>query len=113
LPLLQIESVGCLAARRHEASVRRKSLTEARQTVSDLFPGSAHARDVALANASDPNVWRYAGEHGFTIVSKDEDFHHLSFLRGAPPKVIGLNTGNCSTKLVSELLRIRHNQIDA
>ena len=28
------------------------------------------------------------------IVTKDEDFHHLSVLRGAPPKVVWLRTGN-------------------
>jgi predicted nuclease of predicted toxin-antitoxin system len=81
--------------------------------LSDLFPASAHVRDVGLASASDPIVWRYAIEHDLIITSKDEDFHHLSFLRGAPPKVIGIHTGNCSTKLVVALLRERHKQIEA
>lgn len=80
--------------------------------LADLFPGSAHVRDLDLARASDPRVWHYALEHGFTIVSKDGDFHHLSFLRGSPPKVIGVNTGNCSTTLVSQLLRSRFGQIE-
>ena len=56
-------------------------------------------------------MWQFAIDHGLIIVSKDEDFHHLSFLRGAPPQVIGINLGNCSTTLVSELLRARHAQI--
>jgi predicted nuclease of predicted toxin-antitoxin system len=77
----------------------------------DLFPGSIHVRDVGLKSAADPIVWRYATESGFSIVSKDEDFHHLSFLRGAPPKVIGIHTGNCSTKLVARLLRERFEEI--
>lgn len=80
--------------------------------LADLFPGSVHVRDIGLAKASDPTVWQYAIEHGLTIVSKDEDFHHLSFLRGAPPKVIGINTGNCSTKVVADLLRDRQAQIE-
>ena len=80
--------------------------------LADLFPASVHVRDAGLNRASDPVVWRYAVEHGLTIVSKDEDFHHLSFLRGAPPKVIGINTGNCSTKIVAQLLRDRHEQIE-
>ncbi len=78
----------------------------------DLFPGSIHVRDVGLKSAADPLVWRYAAEHGLTIASKDEDFHHLSFLRGAPPKVIGINTGNSSTKIVAQLLRERSRQIE-
>src|SRR5438552_947510 len=79
--------------------------------LADLFPESIHVRDVGLGRASDSTVWQYAIEHGLTIVSKDEDFHHLSFLRGAPPKVIGINTGNCSTKIVAQLLRERCKQI--
>ena len=75
--------------------------------LADLFPGSVHVREVGLGRAADPMVWKYAVEHGLSIVSKDEDFHHLSFLRGAPPKVIGINTGNCSTKVVVQLLRDR------
>ena len=55
-----------------------------------LFPDSAHVRNLGLARAPDTLIWQHALEHGFAIVSKDEDFHHLSFLRGAPPKVIGL-----------------------
>jgi predicted nuclease of predicted toxin-antitoxin system len=33
-------------------------------------------------------VWHYAAEGGFTIVSKDADFHEHSFLLGHPPKVM-------------------------
>ncbi len=80
--------------------------------LADLFPASAHVRDIGLAKASDPIVWQYAIEHGLVILSKDEDFHHLSFLRGAPPKVIGINTGNCSTRVVAALLRDRYTQIE-
>lgn len=81
--------------------------------LADLFPASVHVRGAGLARASDPMVWQYAIAHGFTILSKDEDFHHLSFLRGAPPKVIGLNVGNCSTRKVAQLLRDRHQQIES
>lgn len=79
--------------------------------LADVFPASVHVREVGLARAPDSVVWDYAIQHGFIIVSKDEDFHHLSFLKGSPPKVIGINTGNCSTKLVARVLRERHQQI--
>ena len=42
-----------------------------------------------------------AGEH------RDEDFHRLSVLRGAPPKVIWLRLGNCTTDDVATVIR-RH-----
>ena len=54
----------------------------------DAFPDSEHVRNVGLQEASDHAVWEYARSKGFTIVSKDEDFHQLSFLRGPPLKVV-------------------------
>lgn len=71
----------------------------------DLFPGSSHVRMHGMASAADRNVWDFARLQGFTIVSKDEDFHHLSFLRGSPPKGIGIGLRNCSTAAVEVLLR--------
>ena len=50
-----------------------------------------------MATADDSAVWAYARQHGFTIVSKDGDFSGRSSLYGAPPKVIWLTVGNCST----------------
>ena len=78
-----------------------------------LFPASAHVRNLGLARAPDTLIWRHALENGFVIVSKDEDFHHLSFLHGAPPKVIGLSIGNCSTTRLARLLRERAEEIAA
>ena len=35
--------------------------------------------------SDDLRIWQYAASTGFVIVSKDSDFHQLSFLRGHPP----------------------------
>ena len=75
--------------------------------VSDLlveFPGSSHVRDEDLSSASDDEVWRFAKEEGFTIVSKDTDFLNRGLLRGHPPKVIQLRLGNCSTNRIRDVL---------
>jgi len=45
------------------------------KSLADLFPESAHLHAVSLGGASDEQVWRYARDQGFTIVSKDSDFH--------------------------------------
>ena len=63
----------------------------------DIWNDVVHVRAVGLAAADDSAVWAYAREHGFTIVPKDGDFSGRSSLFGAPPKVIWLATGNCST----------------
>ena len=68
------------------------------------FPDVTHVRDVELQCASDEVVWQYARQHGYSIVSKDSDFHQLAFLKGAPPKVIWVRLGNCSTDEIATLL---------
>ena len=73
--------------------------------LSDVFPGSVHVRDVGLVRATDAAIWAYARDRGLTILSKDSDFHQVSFLRGPPPKVIWIRRGNCSTVDIEALLR--------
>ncbi len=71
------------------------------------FPGSAHVRNVGLQRAEDTRIWEFARENGYTIVSKDSDFHQRSFLYGHPPKVVWLRIGNGTTEQVAAALR-RH-----
>ena len=68
------------------------------------FPGSAHVRDLGLATATDAAIFAYARDQGYAIVSKDNDFAQLSFLRGAPPKVIWLRLGNRSASEVVQFV---------
>lgn len=75
--------------------------------LADIFPDSAHVHELGLGEASDTALWHYAAEHGYTIVSKDADFHQRSFVLGAPPKVIWLRQGNSSVTATAELLRER------
>lgn len=74
-------------------------------SLADIFPNSSHVRNVGLGRADDDAVWQYAVAHSFSIVSKDSDFHQLSFLRGHPPKVVWIRRGNCSTDEIESLLR--------
>ena len=64
-------------------------------------------RILGKGGAADRDVWDLARAHDCALVTKDEDFHRLSVLRGAPPKVVWLRVGNCSTKDIADLLR-RH-----
>ena len=56
-------------------------------------------------------IWTYAAANGFLLVTKDEDFQRLSVLHGAPPKVVWIGLGNCSTADVERLLRSRRDEI--
>jgi predicted nuclease of predicted toxin-antitoxin system len=73
--------------------------------LADCYPGSCHVRSVGLERADDSTVWDYAAAHGLTIVSKDSDFHQRSLLFGAPPKVVWIHIGNCSTSTLEQVLR--------
>ncbi|MBE0645509.1 MAG: DUF5615 family PIN-like protein [Bacteroidetes bacterium] len=64
------------------------------------FPGTSHVRILGMESASDDEIWGYAAANGYAILTKDSDFHHKSLLLGAPPKVIHLRTGNCSTNTI-------------
>ncbi|MYH32103.1 MAG: hypothetical protein F4137_25395 [Acidobacteria bacterium] len=75
----------------------------------DLFPGSLHVRQLGAGGAPDPVVWQLAREHECVLVTKDEDFHRLSIARGAPPKVVWIRLGNCTTQDLADALR-RHHQ---
>lgn len=69
------------------------------------YPESRHVTDIDLDTATDAEIWSWAGEHGFMIVSKDSDFRQLAFLHGPPPKAIWLRMGNASTLDIFNVLR--------
>lgn len=69
-----------------------------------VFPGSSQVVLEGLERADDLTLWRFAKTNGFVIVTNDSDFHELSLLLGAPPKVIWLQTGNVSKLTVMQLL---------
>jgi predicted nuclease of predicted toxin-antitoxin system len=81
------------------------------QRLAAAFPDSRHVDEVGLHGQADADLWKYAGHHGFMIVSKDNDFRQLSFLHGAPPKVIWLHVGNAPTRNIEALILARRNRI--
>jgi predicted nuclease of predicted toxin-antitoxin system len=77
------------------------------------YPGSAHVRTLGLRGATDEAIWEQARHEGYAIVSKDNDFRQLSFLYGAPPKVIWLSVGNAGTEAIFHFLRSQRAEIQA
>jgi len=76
--------------------------------LSAVYPECTHVHELGMDTASDTDVWRYAAEHGYTIVSKDADFHQRSLLFGGPPKVVWLRVGNCTVAETATILRERY-----
>ncbi|SDM24295.1 Predicted nuclease, contains PIN domain, potential toxin-antitoxin system component [Catalinimonas alkaloidigena] len=69
------------------------------------FPEAKQVRHVGLEDASDLAIFQYAKEHDFAIVTFDADFVDLQVIKGSPPSIIWLRTGNLTTKAISALLR--------
>lgn len=79
----------------------------------DVFPGSVHVKDIEMETSTDTEIWDYAQKKGYTIVSKDSDFHQRSFVKGHPPKVIWIQRGNCSTEQIYSMLERNKKAIKA
>ena len=61
--------------------------------VADLFPDSTHIKAVGLREADDFVVWEWAKKHGFTIVSKDTDFHQRAIVLATRRNSYGYASG--------------------
>jgi len=81
--------------------------------LADLYPNSSHIMEVGLDRSLDKEVWNYARQHEYIIVTKDVDFSELSLVQGFPPKVIWIRRGNCSTHDIETILRKNLNSIKA
>ena len=74
------------------------------------FPESGQVRDLNLENKSDRDIWNFAKNEDYTIVTFDGDFYDLVTLYGHPPKVIWLRMGNTSSDNLIALLQ-KHAEI--
>lgn len=70
----------------------------------DLFPDCKHVSNCGLMNCDDTNIWEYACQNDYSIVTFDSDFYDISVINGHPPKIIWLRSGNLTTKKITELV---------
>lgn len=75
------------------------------QKIKEDFPNSKQVRELGLEESSDDKIWKFAKENNFTVVTFDSDFFEISNLKGHPPKIIWLRTGNTTTKNIIEILQ--------
>lgn len=71
------------------------------------FDNCKQVRSLNLENISDNNIWNYAKINNYAIVTFDADFSDIANLKGHPPKIIWLRTGNMTTNSIAELLIIK------
>jgi predicted nuclease of predicted toxin-antitoxin system len=73
-------------------------------SISSEFAGAEHVRRELGTGASDQQVWDFAKARGHVLVTLDQDFERLSVARGAPPKVIVIDTHNARNSEIAALL---------
>lgn len=76
------------------------------------FPGSTQVALLGLESASDSEIWQYAKDNGFVIVSRDSDFQERALVSGHPPQVIWLKIPNRSKTVVLNILLEYHAEIE-
>jgi predicted nuclease of predicted toxin-antitoxin system len=77
----------------------------------DSFADCRHIRSVGLNGCDDAAIWQFARQNGFTIVTFDADFFDISTLRGSPPRIIWLRTGNLTTVEIAERIILNASNI--
>ena len=77
--------------------------------IEDIFPNAKQVSTVGLLNKTDLEIWNFTKNNGYCIVTFDSDFYDLSLVKGTPPKILWLRTGNMTTISIGEI--IRSNQI--
>ena len=79
----------------------------------DSFSDSRQVRMVGLQDCKDTEIWQFAKQNDFTIVTFDIDFFDISILRGFPPKIIWLRTGNLTTSEIAKRIMLNYSTIIA
>ena len=69
-----------------------------------IFEGIHHVSDVNLEEEDDLIIWSYAKKNHLHLLTKDNDFNGIQLLKGSPPKIIWIRSGNTKTKHVINLL---------
>lgn len=90
-----------------DQNISRKLVKE----LQNLFPETNHVYPLGLQMASDEEVWNYARDNDFIIVTQDSDFYERSLVCGYQVKIIWLRTGNTSTQNLEQLLKKHHKDI--
>jgi predicted nuclease of predicted toxin-antitoxin system len=78
-----------------------------------VFPNLVHVSDIRLTGQEDESIFEYARNNNFdAIITNDEDYYWLSLLKGSPPKIIWLRTGNMTTNNLVTVLSAKQHEIE-
>jgi len=72
--------------------------------IPEEYYNSSSVKKEGLVNAPDREIWEFAKNNDYIIVTQDSDFNDLNSLYGFPPKVIWIRTGNLKTQSIVDIL---------
>jgi len=69
------------------------------------FGECVHVNNTSLPHpAKDVDIWRFAKDHEYTIITQDSDFLNYLETKGYPPKLILVKAGNLNTEQMKNIL---------
>ena len=68
------------------------------------IPNSIHVSSIRKNRFSCLDIWLYAKDNDYIIVTYDEDFYEWQSLRDYPPKIIWFRFGNSNTEIIADKL---------
>ncbi|MBD2753419.1 DUF5615 family PIN-like protein [Spirosoma validum] len=78
-----------------------------------MFPDVLGVRECGLYNADGYQIWEYARQDDYTIVAFDKDIPVIGSVKGFPPKIIWLRTGNLNNSAICLLFTDHLDQFNA
>ena len=70
----------------------------------EVYADSTQVGLLTMGDATDKDIWEYAQQHDYAIVTLDADFHEYSLLLSGPPLIIWLKCGNQPKNVILEKL---------
>jgi predicted nuclease of predicted toxin-antitoxin system len=75
-------------------------------SISDIFPGSKHVLGLSLNDASDTELWEYALENDFALISTEEQMFDRNIVSEKCPKIIYVKGELMNTTKLEWALRV-------
>ena len=72
------------------------------------FPEAKQVIQLGIENYSDIEIWKFAKENEYIIITFDADFYDLTNLQGFPPKIIWLRFENKQTDFIAHKINSKH-----
>ncbi len=71
--------------------------------LTSLGEDAMHVLDASLLEAEDGEIWSFALENGWVIITKDDDFSFRASVSKLSPKIVWVHVGNCSKQKLLEI----------